>query len=135
MPKNKKRKVSSKENENPCVAFMKKIMWGSIFSLISFFAMMLILALVVVKAGVSESTQKLLVFIVSLLSTFAGSFLSLRKTKEKGLLSGVLTSLPVIVIVCFVILAVADNVGVRTAIMSLLMVLGGASGGIAAVNR
>ncbi len=135
MPKNKKRRVSSKENDNPRTAFLKKIMWGSIFSLISFFVMMLILALMVVKAGLSESMQNILVFFVSLLSTFTGAFLSLRKTREKGLLSGVIISLPVIVIVCFVLLAVADNVGVRTIIMSLLMMLGGALGGIAAVNK
>lgn len=135
MPKNKKRRVSPKENDNPRVAFLKKIMWGGLFSLISFFAMMFILALVVVKAGLSESMQNILVFFVSLLSTFTGAFLSLRKTREKGLLSGVLTSLPVIVMICFVLLAVADNVGVRTIIMSLLMMLGGALGGIAAVNK
>ena len=135
MPKNKKKRVSSKENVNPRVTFLKKIMWGSIFSLIFFFVLMLILALIVVKAGISESVQSILVFFVSLLSTFAGAFLSLRNTREKGLLSGVLASLPVIIIVSFVILAVADNVGIRTVIMSLLMVLGGALGGIAAVNR
>ncbi|MBR3589352.1 MAG: TIGR04086 family membrane protein [Clostridia bacterium] len=135
MPKNKKRRVSSKENDNPRVAFLKKIMWGGLFSLISFFVMMLILAFIVVKSGISESMQNILVFFVSLLSTFTGTFLSLRKTREKGLLSGVITSLPVIVIVCFVLLTVADNVGVRTIIMSLLMMLGGALGGIAAVNK
>ncbi len=135
MPKNKKRRVASKENDNPRIVFMKKILRGGLFSFISFFAMMLILALVVVKAGLSESLQNILVFFVSLLSTFAGTFLSLRKTREKGLLSGLLTSLPVIVIVCFILLAVADNVGLRTIIMSLLMMLGGALGGIAAVNR
>ena len=135
MPKNKKKRVSSKENVNPRVTFLKKIMWGSIFSLIFFFVLMLILALIVVKAGISESVQSILVFFVSLLSTFTGAFLSLRKTREKGLLSGVLASLPVIIIVSFVILAVADNVGIRTVIMSLLMMLGGALGGIAAVNR
>ena len=135
MPKNKKKRVSSKENANPRVTFLKKMMWGSIFSLMFFFVLMLILALVVVKAGLSESMQKILVFFVSLLSTFTGAFLSLRKTREKGLLSGALASLPVIIIVSFVILAVADNVGIRTAVMSLLMMLGGALGGIAAVNR
>ena len=135
MPKNKKRRVSAKESDNPRTVFMKRIMWGSIFSLVSFFTTMLILALIVVKAGIPETTQRLLVFFVALLSTFIGSFISLRKTKEKGLLSGVLVSLLVIVIVCFVILAVADNVGVRTVIMSLLMMLGGALGGIAAVNK
>ena len=135
MPKNKKKRVSLKENINPRVTFLKKIMWGSIFSLIFFFVLMLILALIVIKAGISESVQSILVFFVSLLSTFTGAFLSLRKTREKGLISGVLASLPVIIIVSFVILAVADNVGIRTVIMSLLMMLGGALGGIAAVNR
>ena len=135
MPKNKKKRVSSKENVNPRITFLKKIMWGSIFSLIFFFMLMFILALVVVKAGFFESMQNILVFFVALLSTFTGAFLSLRKTREKGLLTGVLSSLPVIIIVSFVILAVADNVGIRTAVMSLLMILGGALGGIAAVNR
>lgn len=135
MPKNKKRRVSAKENESPRTAFLKKIIWDSLFSIVSFFAMMFILAFVVVKAGLSESMQNIFVFFIALLSTFIGTFLSLRKTREKGLLSGVLTSLPVIVIVCFILLAVADNVGVRTIIMSFLMMLGGALGGIAAVNR
>ena len=135
MPKNKKRRVSPKESDNPRIVFLKKIMWGSIFSLTSFFAIMLILAFIVVKAGLSESMQNILVFFVSLLSTFIGTFLSLHKTHEKGLLSGVIISLPVIVMVCFVLLAVAGNVGVRTIIMSLLMMLGGALGGIAAVNK
>lgn len=135
MPKKRKRRMSSAENENSRTAFIKRILWGSFFSIVFFFIFMLILALVVVKAGLSDSMQNILVFFVSLLSVFAGAFLSLRKTYEKGLMSGVLVSLPVSVFISAVLLAVVKDIGLRTAIMSLLMMLGGALGGIAAVNK
>lgn len=135
MPKKRKRRMSSPESENSRTAFVKRILWGSLFSVILFFILMLILSLIVVKAGLSDSMQNILVFFVSLLSVFAGAFLSLRKTYEKGLLSGVLVSLPVIVFICAVLLAVVKDIGLRTAIMALLMMLGGALGGIAAVNK
>lgn len=135
MPKKRKKRKSSSGNENSRTAFIKRILWGSLFSVVFFFVFMLILALVVVKAGLSDSMQNILVFFVSLLSVFAGAFLSLRKTCEKGLMSGFLVSLPVIVFICAVLLAVVKDISVRTAIMSLLMMTGGALGGIAAVNR
>ena len=135
MPKKRKRRMSSPESENSRTSFVKRILWGSLFSVILFFILMLILSLIVVKAGLSDSMQNILVFFVSLLSVFAGAFLSLRKTYEKGLLSGVLVSLPVIVFICAVLLAVVKDIGLRTAIMALLMMLGGALGGIAAVNK
>ena len=135
MPKKQKRRMSSSESENSRTAFIKRILWGSLFSVVFFFVFMLILALVVVKAGLSDSMQNILVFFVSLLSVFAGAFLSLRKTCEKGLMSGFLVSLPVIVFICAVLLSVVKDIGVRTAIMSLLMMAGGALGGIAAVNK
>ncbi len=135
MPKKRKRRMSSSESENSRTAFVKRILWGSLFSVVFFFVFMLILALVVVKAGLSDSMQNIFVFFVSLLSVFAGAFLSLRKTYEKGLMSGIFVSLPVIVFICAVLLTVVKDIGVRTAIMSLLMMLGGALGGIAAVNK
>ncbi len=135
MPKKRKRRMSSSESENSRTAFIKRILWGSLFSVAFFFIFMLVLALVVVKAGLSDSMQNIFVFFVSLLSVLAGAFLSLRKTYEKGLMSGILVSLPVIVFVCAVLLAVVKDIGLRTAVMSLLMMLGGALGGIAAVNK
>lgn len=135
MQKKRKRRMTSSDSESPRVVFIKRILWGSIFSLIFFFALMFVLSLVMVKAGLSDSMQNISVFFVSLLSVFLGAFLSLRKTYEKGLVSGILVSLPVIVFVCAVLLAVVKDIGIRTAVMSLLMMLGGALGGIAAVNK
>lgn len=135
MPKKRKRRMTSSESESPRTVFIKRIMWGSLFSAVFFFALMFALSLVMVKAGLSDSMQNISVFFTSLLSVFLGAFLSLRKTYEKGLVSGILVSLPVIVFVCAVLLAVVKDIGIRTAVMSLLMMLGGALGGIAAVNK
>ncbi len=135
MPKNRKRRVTSSENENSRTTFIKRILWGSLFSVIAFFAILLLLALIVVKFGVSDSMQNILVFFVSLLSTFLGAFMGLRKTHEKGLVSGSLVSVPAIIAVCLVLLTVVNDIGIKTIIMSLLMIVGGALGGIAAVNK
>lgn len=134
MPKKRKRRVSS-ENENPRKALIKRALYGSLYSLIAFFAILLILAFVVMKAGMSESMQMLLTFATSLLATFIGAFLSLRKTYEKGLVSGALVSVPAISVMCIILLAVFGNLGLKTIVMALLMMLGGALGGIAAVNK
>lgn len=135
MPKKRKRRVSSGENENPRKAFIKRTLYGSLFSLIAFFAILLILAFIVMKAGIADSMQTLLTLAASLLATFIGAFLSLRKTHEKGLVSGLLVSVPAIAVICIVLLAVFGELGLKTIVMALMMMLGGALGGIAAVNK
>lgn len=135
MPKKRKRRVSPKENENPRIVFLKRILWGSLCSLVAFFVILLILAFIVMKAGISDSMQTMLTLAASLIATFIGAFLSLRKTHEKGLLSGVLVSVPALIIMCVVLFAVFGELGVKTLVMALLMMLGGALGGIAAVNK
>lgn len=134
MPKKRKRRVSS-ENENPHKALIKRILWGSLYSIAAFFIILLILAFIVMKAGMSDSMQTLLTLASSLFATFIGAFLSLRKTHEKGMVSGVLVSVPAIMNVCIILLAVFGSLGLKTAIMASLMMLGGALGGIAAVNK
>ncbi len=134
MPEKRKRRVSS-EKENPQAVFIKRILWGSLFSVISFLVLTSITGLVVVKTGLSDSMQSLVMFFISLLSTFIGSFIALRKTHEKGLVSGLLVSLPVIVVMGCVLLGVVGDIGIKTALASLLMITGGALGGIAAVNK
>lgn len=135
MQKKRKRRVSSSENENPRIGFLKRILWGSFYSLVAFFVILLILAFIVMKAGVSDSMQTIFALAASLLSTFIGAFLSLRKTHEKGMVSGVLVSVPVIIVTCIILLAVFGSLGLKTIVMTFLMMLGGASGGIAAVNK
>lgn len=130
-----KRKKQVNDNENPRTQFLKRIFRGSLFSAGFFFLFLFILALFVVKLGFSDSTQNIFVFFSAVFSVFAGSFAALHKTHEKGLLSGSLCAVPTILLVCIVLLIFMHKLGLKTVIMSLLMLLGGALGGIAAVNR
>lgn len=137
MPKSKprKRKKQLKDNENPRTQFLKRIFRGSLISAGFFFLLLFILALFVVKFGLSDSTQNIFVFFFAVFSVFAGSFAALHKTQEKGLISGTLCAVPAILLVCIILLIFMHKLGFKTAIMSLLMLLGGALGGIAAVNK
>lgn len=134
MPKKRKRRVAP-EKEDPRKAMLKRILWGSFYSVAAFFVLIFILSVVVMKAGMSDSMQTLLTMTSSLLAVFVGAFFSLRKTREKGMVSGLLTALPAVAVACVVLLAVFGTLGLRTVVMALLMMLGGALGGIAAVNR
>lgn len=135
MPKNRKRRTSSKENQNPNISFVKRILRGGFISAAIFFTLIFLLSLLVVKTGVSDSMQNIFVFFFALLSSFLGAFISLRKTREKGLLSGILTALPAIILACLVLLVVLHTLGLKTLLMSAMMLLGGALGGIVAVNK
>lgn len=134
MPKKRKRRVPS-EKENPRKSVIKRILWGGLYSVVTFFVLIFILSFIVMKAGVSDSMQTLLSMASSLLAVFVGAFFALRKTREKGLVSGLLVSVPTIAAVCMILLIIFGNLGVKTIIMALLMMLGGALGGIAAVNK
>ncbi len=131
--KRKKRKPIQNENSNS--AYIKKLFTGSLISVISFFVLTFVMSLAVVKIGVGDSLQTIAMFLFSVLSTFIGAFFSLMKTREKGLVWGFLSSLPAIIFICIVLLIALKDIGVKTIVMSLLMMLGGTLGGIAAVNK
>ncbi len=135
MPKKRKRRVSSSENKNPGNIFLRKVLKGSLLSLVLFFAVLLILALIMTKAGLTEIMQTILTMSASFIATFTGAFLLVGKSREKGLVTGVLMSLPLIVITSVVLLILFGNLGIRTVIMALVMMLGGALGGVARVNQ
>ncbi|MBQ7957713.1 MAG: TIGR04086 family membrane protein [Clostridia bacterium] len=134
MPKNRKRRSSSSQNTDPRKDFITKMVKGSIVTAISFFILLFLLALLVVHFNVSDSVQNIAVFFFALFASFLGSFFALRKTQEKGLVSGVILTVPAVSVVCLVLFAVLHTLGARTLIMSGLMMAGGMLGGIAAVN-
>ena len=135
MPKKRKRKISSAESKNAGNNLQRKILKSSIVSLIVFFTVLIITAFIMTRSGVSETMQTIITMTASLVSPFLGAFLSLGKSREKGLMTGILMSLPSAVIVSAVLLILFGEIGLRTIIMSLAMLLGGALGGIARVNQ
>lgn len=135
MPKNRKKRKASTEKNDPRKTFIQRLIRGGIYSSLIFFALLFVLAMCIVKTNISDSMQNIFVFFFALLASFSGAFISLRKTQEKGLVSGLLVGFVVIVISCLVLLATVRNLGARTLVMSALMLLGGALGGIIAVNK
>ncbi len=135
MPKKKKKRKTTSENEKSNLFLLKKILRGSVFSVIIFFALLLLLSAVIVKFGAGESIQNILVFIFAAISTFCGAFFAMRKTSEKGLFLGLAVAFPAVIMVSVVLLAVLNDIGTKTLIMALLMLIGGAAGGVTAVNR
>lgn len=135
MPKKRKRRVSSSENKNPGDAFIRKIIKGSLLSIALFFSVLLISAFIMTKSGFSETLQTILTMSVSFVSPFAGAFLSVGKSREKGFVTGILVSLPLIVVTSAVLLILFGGLGIRTVFMALAMLLGGALGGVARVNQ
>ncbi len=131
----KRKKRTATENPASNTAYIKTILKGSVISVITFFAITLVMAIAVVKIGISESAQSIAMFFVSALSVFIGAFFSLLKTKEKGLISGIFVSLPTSLFISIVLICVLKDIGLKTLVMALIMALGGALGGIAAVNK
>ena len=135
MPKNKKRRSRPGENENSKQAILKKYLFGGLLSAVLFFILLLIPALLTMNTDLSDTMQNILVFFFAMLSSFTGSFFTLKKQRENGLISGAITSLFCITAVCLVLLGILHTLGGKTAIMSLIMLAGGSLGGIVAVNK
>ncbi len=131
----KRKKRSNTEKPTSSSAYIKTILKGSLIAVISFFALTLIMAVAVVKIGMGESIQSIAMFFVSALSAFIGGFFSLLKTREKGLISGILVSLPAALLISIVLICALKDIGLKTLAMVLSMAIGGAMGGITAVNK
>ena len=135
MPKNRKRRKSAAENTDPRKALLVRAAKGSAFTVVIFFGLIFLLALAVVQFNISDSMQNIALFFSATLASFLGSFIAMRKTHEKGLVSGLLMSIPAIAVVSLVLLAVLHTLGAKTLLMSAMMLVGGILGGIAAVNK
>ncbi|MBE6783818.1 MAG: TIGR04086 family membrane protein [Ruminococcaceae bacterium] len=135
MPKSKRRRSPSSNDKNIFSVFAKKIISGGAISSLLFFLLMLLLALITMKAKVSDTMQNILVFFFAVLSPFVGSFIVFRKESNKGIMLGAFSATASIIIACIVLLCFLHTLGTKTILMSALMLLGGISGGIAAVNK
>ena len=134
MPKTNKRRSRPAEKTDSKPYFIKKAIKGGIASAIIYFTFLLLCAVAVMNLRVTDSMQNIAVFSLAPLSTFIASFFSLRKNNEKGLYSGAAIALCAAVITSVVLFAIIHSLGTKTILMALLMIIGGALGGITAVN-
>ena len=134
MPKTKKRRNRPDEKADSKSPFLKKAIKGGILSALIYFIFLLLCAFAVMKLRVTDSMQNIGVFSLAPVSAFIASYFLLRKSNEKGLFSGASIAFFGAVITSLVIFAIIHTLGIKTIFMALLMIIGGALGGITAVN-
>ena len=134
MVKSKKRK-RTQENDSIVKSTVKKTATGTAVGALVFFVLLLLSAIITVKAQLSSSMQNILPFISVALSCFLGAYVTGRLIRKNGLAYGAVTSLAESLVICVVLLVVNREVGLRTLIMFAVSLISGMTGGVTAVNK
>ncbi len=112
-----------------------KIIIGSLVSVALYFILIALIAAMALKSDLSPSAYMPAGIISGILSSLIGGFVSVRPIKEKGVLFGALTGVVQAIICSLVLFVVNGNAaGNGIFILSAVMILCSAVGGIAAVN-
>ena len=130
-----KKKKKSPSNDNSKKAIIKKIIIGTAVGLGLFYGLMLIFSAITVKVDLSESIKKILPFIAIALSSFVGGYVSCRMIKNNGFINGSITASAEMLLICISLFLFNDNIGLKTAVAFLIMLITGAIGGILAVSK
>lgn len=131
--KNKKKKNLS--NDNSKKSIMKKITIGAVAGVCLFFTFMLIFSAITVKIDLSESIKMFLPFTAIALSSFVGGYISSKMIKNNGFINGSITAAAEMLLICISLFLFNDNIGLKTAIAFLIMLITGATGGVFAVSK
>ena len=130
-----KKKKKSPSNYNSKKSIIKKIIIGTAVGLGLFYGLMLIFSAITVKVDLSESIKKILPFIAIALSSFVGGYVSCRMIKNNGFINGSITASAEMLLICISLFLFNDNIGLKTAVAFLIMLITGAIGGILAVSK
>lgn len=129
--KSKTARRDEKQLSSPYV----KIIIGSSAGCVLCFILIALAAVMALKSGLSSSVYMPLGMFFGALSAFLGGFIAVRPIKQRGALYGALSGL-LQSLICSVILFVANGytAGNGIFILSAIIILCSALGGIAAVN-
>ena len=131
-----KRKIKSPTNEiSESKQFSIAVLKGFAVGAAALFMILSIFSLTMVKFDYSEKSVPIMAITSAVLSAFIAGFWSAKCIKKKGLMIGVVTSLPLAVImITFVIVASGGAIGSLAVTTVMLMICFSALGGIMSVN-
>lgn len=131
-----KRKTKSPANEiSESKQFSMAVLKGFTVGTAALFIILSIFSLIMVKFDYSEKSVPIMALISALLASFIAGFWSAKCIRKKGLMIGVVTSLPLaVVMITFVIVANGGAVGSLAVTTVMLMICFSALGGIMSVN-
>lgn len=131
MKKKPKKRKNTSSNTSKLKLFAVSSLITTAFYIISF----LIVAFICYKADISKDKYFIFMMIITALSSIFGGYRLTHKNNEKGLINGILGSVPIVFLT--VILAVLFNNGiptVQTLIGVIISVVFGAVSGAIAIN-
>ncbi len=116
---------------------IKKIIKGSIVSIIITLISLLIFASLLTYTNVSESTIPTVTIIITIISILIGSSLCMSTVKKNGIINGVAIGLIYIAFIYLLSSVIEGNfaLNLKSIIMIIGAVLAGGLGGIIGVNR
>lgn len=116
---------------------IKKIIKGSILSIIITLIALLIFASLLTYTNVSESTIPTVTIIITIISILIGSSLCMSTVKKNGIINGVAIGLIYITFIYLLSSVIEGNfaLNLKSIIMIIGAVLAGGLGGIIGVNR
>lgn len=130
--------MSSKQRNNKdesSKSFITKIAVGTAVSVIMYFALIALYAAVSFKSGASSSMYMPVGIVMGIISGFAGGFAAVRPIKQKGAIYGALCGFASAILCSAALFIINGNkAGNGIFILIAAMILGGAAGGISAVN-
>lgn len=139
----KKKNISSKRTKSaqakemsPAKEYVLSIVRGFIIGSLALLIVFSIFSLVMVKFDYSEKYVPFMTIIASVISTYIGGYWSAKFINKKGLMVGVITSVPLaVLIIALAVMATNGSLNYMAAIAVVLMVIFGGIGGIMSVNR
>lgn len=116
---------------------IKRIIKGSVFSIVITLIGLLVYSIILSYTSISETTMPATIIIVTAVSILIGSTISTANIKKNGIVNGVLVGLIYIAIIYLISSIVTGNflLNTNSIIMMIASVLTGAMGGIIGVNK
>ncbi len=129
--------VKISENLGESRNSIKKILKGSIISIIITLIALIIFASLLSYTNVSESTIPTVTIVITIISILIGSSLSMSSAQKNGIINGALIGITYILFI-YILSSILENnfvLNKYSIIMMIGSVLAGALGGIIGVNR
>ncbi|MBP3938222.1 MAG: TIGR04086 family membrane protein [Clostridia bacterium] len=132
----KKRRTKTKVKDSSLKNIAKKTAIGSVASLLSFFALTALAALILWKNDSDTASFKYIVSAIGAVSGFLGGFIAVRPVRKNGIAFGTLSALvPCVLILAVSALLTKSPISIAGWIFIAVNILFSAIGGIVAVNK
>lgn len=130
--KNKTQK-KPKRSRSPENSELKAYLISAIKSLVVFLALLLLSTFICYKADASDKYYFIVMIIICSISCFFGGIFASSKLKEKGIICGLLGSLPIMV-PAVIVSTIIGRLSIKLLISCIAMLLFGMVGGIFTAN-